>query len=122
MFLSHQERGSLLYGRLFPLQPIDPGFQFLGCFLLGLQGLAGRADIAGVAALTDRYYVPVPDHIDRAGREITRRRPLNVFAPPSHHRPSALDVVGSVVGAPHLILVDVRQRDLNEFRVPPVFI
>lgn len=78
--------------------------------------------VASVATPSDRYYVPIPGHIHRAGREITRRRLQDVLAPPSHHWAPALDVVGPVVGAAHLILVDMRQCDLNEFRVPPMFI
>lgn len=66
------------------------------------------ASVAVVAALSDGYYVPIPGHIHPAGREIARRRLQNVLAPPGHHRPSSLDVVGSVVGTAHLILVDVR--------------
>lgn len=32
------------------------------------------ASVAVVAALSDRYYVPIPGHLHRAGREIARRR------------------------------------------------
>lgn len=32
------------------------------------------ASVAVVAALSDRYYVSIPGHIHRAGREISRRR------------------------------------------------
>ena len=32
------------------------------------------ASVAVVAALSDRYYVSIPGHIHRAGREIARRR------------------------------------------------
>ncbi len=87
-----------------------------------VDGTRSVASVAVVAFLPDGYYVQIPGHIHRAGRQIARRRLQNVFAPPSHHRPPSLDVVGSVVGTAHLILVDVRQRHFDELRVPPMFI
>ena len=69
-----------------------------------------------------RHDVVVSGLIDRRCRQVASGRFLDVLTPPGHHRTPALNVVGSVVGAAHLILVDMRQCDLNEFRVPPVFI
>ena len=72
------------------------------------------------SAYRDDFFVPVLRQ--RRHREIAGGGLLDVLAPPGHHRASAFNVVGSVVGAPHFVLVDMCERNLNQFRIPAVFI
>jgi len=62
--------------------------------------------------------VVVPGLIDRRCRQVASGRFLDVLTPPSHHRTPALDVVSSVVGTSDFVLVDMRQRDFDQLRIP----
>lgn len=72
--------------------------------------------------LADRHHVLVSDLAVCRGEQAAGGGFLDVLTPPGHHRSSAFNVVGSVVGAAHFILVDMCQCDLNEFGVLPMFI
>ena len=69
-----------------------------------------------------RHYVVVPGVIDRRCRQVASGRFLDVLTPPSHHRTPAFDVVSLVVGASDFVLVDMRQRDFDQFRIPPMLV
>lgn len=72
--------------------------------------------------LADRHHVLVSELAICKGEQAAGGGFLDVLTPPSHHRSSAFNVVGSIVGTPHLICVDMRQCDLNKLRVPPMYI
>ena len=69
-----------------------------------------------------RHDVVVPGLIDRRCRQAAGGRLLDMFTPPSHHRTPAFDVIRSVVGATNFVLVDMRQRDLDQLRIPAMLI
>ena len=69
-----------------------------------------------------RHDVAVSGLIDRRCQQTTRGRILDVLTPPSHHRTPAFDVVRSVVGTSDFVFVDMRQRDFDQLRIPPMLV
>lgn len=47
---------------------------------------------------------------------------LDVLTPPSHHRTPTFNVVSSVVSASDFVLVDMRQRNFDQLRIPPMLV
>jgi len=45
-----------------------------------------------------------------------------MFTPPGHHRAPTFDVIRPVVGAPNFVLVDMRQREFDQFRIPSMLV
>lgn len=80
--------------------------------------LCGICDISFSTESSELGYVLVPGFAVCRGKQYAGGASLDVFTSPGHHRSPALDLVGVVVGAAHFILVDMRQCELNELRVP----
>lgn len=69
-----------------------------------------------------RHDFVVSGLIDRRCRQVASGRFLDVLTPPSHHRTPAFNIVRSVVGAADFVLVDMRQRDFDQLRIPPMLV
>ena len=66
--------------------------------------------------------IAVPGVIDVGYRQAARCCFLDVLTPTSHHRTLAFDVVRSVLSASDFVIVDMRQRDFDQLRIPPMLV
>ena len=98
---------------LSPLSPNQPSLHLRSHF---------RLPAASGERSPYRHDVVVPGLIDRRYREVASGRFLDVLTPPSHHRTPAFDVVSSVVRASDFVLVDMRQRDFDQLRIPAMLV